>query len=166
MRRPSISPRALRRLARTGVVALVACVALAATACRDKETPEAKIKKVLDEGVAALEARDASRAADVLSDEYGDKKGRDKQKLKQLAFFALQQGPVLVATQSADIQVDGARATVAMKVLAVQGNAELKTAADLLPSNARAFDLTLTLVKEGSDWKVKAIDGLSGGGWD
>ncbi len=137
---------------------------LALGGCHKHESPEEQIRKVLDDGAAALEARDAKKAAEVLSDAYKDDAGRDKQKVKGLAFFALQQGPVLVSLQKVDIKVDGDHAAVALKVLAVQGNPTLKTAADLLPSNARAFDLTLSLAHEDDGWRVTAIDGLHAGG--
>lgn len=137
---------------------------LALASCATKETPEAQIRKLLDDGAAALEARDAARAAETLSESYRDGAGRTKDKLKGLAFFALQQGPVLVSMQTVDIAVDGARARVTMKVLAIQGSPELKTAKDLLPTNARSFDLTLTMVKDDGDWRVAAIDGLPRGG--
>src|SRR4051812_29900964 len=104
---------------------------------------------MLDAGAAALEARDAQKAAAVLADDYKDKSGRTKDKLKGLTFFALQQGPVLVSMQNVIIDVAGDSAHVKMKALAVQGNSELKTAADLLPTNAKAFDLTLDVKKVG-----------------
>jgi hypothetical protein len=147
--------------------AAAAVTALALSACTAKETPEQQIRKVLDEGAAALEARDSDAAAKMLSDAYKDDAGRDKQKLKGLAFFALQQGPVLVSMQTVDIQLDATnkeKASVSMKVLAIQGSATLKTAKDLLPTNARSFDLKLAMVKEGSDWKVASIDGINVGG--
>ena len=139
---------------------LASLVALSLS-CTAKETPEAQIRKVLDEGAAALEAQDAPRAADTLADGYQDAAGRTKDKLKGLAFFALQQGPLLVSMQSVDIKVNGDKATVTMKVLAIQGSPALKTARDLLPTNARSFDLALTMIKDGA-WRVAAIDGLSG----
>lgn len=151
---------------RTFLVAAVAVLSI--SACSPKETPEQQIRKVLDEGAAALEARDSDRAAETLSDSYKDSAGRDKSKLKGLTFFALQQGPVLVSMQTVDIQLDGKdKANVSMKVLAIQGSATLKTAKDLLPTNARSFDLKIAMAKEGSDWRVASIDGIHvGGGFD
>src|SRR5689334_17534989 len=99
-----------------------------ALACAKKEPPEVQIRKMLDAGAASLEARDAKAAAETLSDDYLDKSGRTKDKLKALTFFALQQGPVLVSMQNVDIKMNGDdRAKVSMKVLAVQGSSELKT---------------------------------------
>src|SRR4051794_11850510 len=122
---------------------LVIGLALVFGACTPKETPEQQIRKVLDQGAAALEARDAKAAADVLDDAYADSAKRTKKQLQQLAFFALQQGPVLVSMQNVDITVDGANATASLKVLAVQGSPTLKSTKDLLPTNARSFDLTV-----------------------
>lgn len=147
---------------------LLTLAVLSLLACSPQETPEQQIRKVLDEGAAALEARDADRAAATLSDSYKDGSGRDKRKLKGLAFFALQQGPVLVSMQTVSIVLDGKdKANVSMKVLAIQGSDTLKTAKDLLPTNARSFDLSLAMAKEGSVWKVASIEGINvGGGFD
>lgn len=147
---------------------LVALAVFSIAACSPKETPEQEIRKVLDEGAAALEARDSDRAAKTLSETYKDSSGRDKQKLKGLAFFALQQGPVLVSMQAVDTQLDGKdKANVSMKVLAIQGSATLKSAKDLLPTNARSFDLKIAMVREDGDWKVASIEGINvGGGFD
>ena len=143
---------------------LLASLVLVSLGCAKQETPEAQIRKVLDEGAAALEAQDAPRAAKVLSESYKDSAGRTKDKLKGLAFFALQQGPVLVSLQTVDIQVNGTRADVTMKVLAIQGSPVLKSAKDLLPTNARSFDLKLAMTQENGAWQVAAINGLPGGG--
>jgi hypothetical protein len=157
-----LSPRALPRAVVAPVVTLALALLAVLSGCREKESPEARIRLALDSGVAALEARDLEGATAVLDDDYQDKAGRTKKKLKQLAFFAMQQGPVLVSLQSVDVQVAGDAATVALKALAVQGSSELKTARDLLPTNARSFDLTISMVKRGKDWKVAAIEGLGG----
>ncbi|HEY4224114.1 MAG TPA: hypothetical protein VGO62_22320 [Myxococcota bacterium] len=141
---------------------LVAFVALCALSCSKPETPEAQIQKLLDRGAKALEDKDAAAAADTLSDRYGDNAHHNKQQLKQLAFFALQQGPLLVSFQTVDIHVDGAHATAKLAVLAVQGSATIVSPKDLLPSNARAYNLSLRLEKDGKDWKIDAIDGLGG----
>jgi hypothetical protein len=62
--------------------------------------------------------------------------------------------------------VEGKSATATIKALAMQGSGELKTAADLLPTNARAFDLTLRFSKESGDWMVTAIDGDNAPSWE
>lgn len=151
--------RGVRRVRRAFVTAAM-LVALVGTGCTERESPEAKIRKVLDAGVTALEARDVDAAAATLAEGYKDDGGRTKTQLKRLAFFALQQGPVLVALQSVDVTVEKGAATAKLKVLAVQGSAQLKSARDLLPTNARAFDLVVRLVDKDDDWLVTAIDGL------
>jgi hypothetical protein len=141
---------------------LIAFVVVVALGCAKKDSPEAQIKKVIDDGIAGLEDRDADKAAETLADDYADKSHRTKKQLKQLAFFALQQGPLIVAVQDEHVHVDGDTGTVELHLLAVQGNAQLKSASDLLPSNAKTFALTLHFAKQGSVWKVSSIDGLGG----
>jgi hypothetical protein len=136
------------------------------TSCAKKENDEAKIKKLLDTGVAALEARDSKGAAALLADDYRDAKGRTKDKLKGLTFFVLQQGPILVKLGDVGVTVQGDNAVATLRALAVQGSGQLKTAADLLPTNARAFDLTVKLVRDGSGWLVTAVDGDGSSGFD
>lgn len=155
--------RALRALTTIGVLGALLALG-AAGGCRKQETPEAQIRKVLDAGVAALEARDVDAAAALLAEGYKDDAGRTRKRLKQLAFFALQQGPVLVSLQSVDVQVQGEAAMVSLQVLAVQGAGELKSARDLLPTNARAFNLTARLIRDDDAWRITALDGLGGGG--
>lgn len=138
---------------------MLATLVVVSLSCADKPSPEAQIRKVLDEGAAALEAQDAARAAETLSDGYKDPAGQTKDKLKGIAFFALQRGPVLLSMQAVDIKVDGAKAVVTMKVLAIQGRAVVKSAKDLLPSNARSFDITIAMVND-DGWQIASIDGL------
>jgi hypothetical protein len=141
------------------VVGALALLALLLGACRAKETDEARIRKVLDEGAAALEARDTARAADTLAPDYRDPRGRTRDQLERMAFFVLQQGPVLVRLGEVKVEVTGAKATAAVHGLAVQGSGQLKSAADLLPTNSEALDLTVHLAKHGSEWKVTSIEG-------
>lgn len=164
MSRPSSVPA---RAPSTLLVAFVVAGAVGAlgalvvgVGCRKQETPEAQIRKVLDAGVAALEARDVDAAAALLAEGYEDDAGRTRTRLKQLAFFALQQGPVLVSLQSVDVQVQGDAATVSLQALAVQGAGELKSARDLLPTNARAFNLTARLIRDDDAWLITALDNL------
>jgi hypothetical protein len=145
---------------------LFLALGLLGASCAKKATEEDQVRKVIDEGVAALEARDSARAAETLAEDYSDARGRTRDKLKRIAFFVLQQGPVLVRLSDVQIKVEGKSATATIKALAMQGSGELKTAADLLPTNARAFDLTLRFSKESGDWLVTALDGDNAPSWE
>ncbi len=158
------SPRAGRsRTPREALrVTLAACAVLVATllcAC-SRETPEAKMRRALDEAVAALAAKDAKGAGAILADDYADGAKRTKKDLVRLGFFALQRGPVFVRLQGVTTTVEGERATSEVTVLAVQGAPEVASAADLLDTNARTFELTLTWRDDGGAWRVTRVDGL------
>lgn len=142
-------------------------LSVVATACKDRTTPEAKIQKVIDDGVAALEAGDNGAAADLLHDDYLDSRGRDRRKLKQLAFVLLRRGPVGVVVRDVKIVVGekGDTAEAEFDAFAIQGKAEIEKLGDLVPQNAREFHVKLKLKLDGSDWLVTSLegDGLGGG---
>lgn len=145
-----------------GLLCRVLCGVLCAVLCAAcaRESPEARIRRSLDDAVAALAAKDAKGAGAALADDYADAGKRAKKDLVRLAFFAVQRGPVFVRLQSVDTEVRGETASTRLEVLAVQGAPEIKSAADLLATNARTFQLTLSWRKDGADWRVTRIDGL------
>ncbi|MBI1946735.1 MAG: hypothetical protein HYS27_13640 [Deltaproteobacteria bacterium] len=146
-------------ITRRRLLVALALASLAGAAC-ERERPEAKIRRALDDGVAALAAKDAKAAGALLADDYADAGKRSKKDLVRLAFFALQRGPVFVRLQSVETEVAGEAATSKVAVLAVQGAPEVKSAADLLATNARTFELTVSWIKDGNDWRITRIDGL------
>ncbi len=142
---------------KTGVTLVLV---LAAAGCH-KETPEAAIRGVLADGVAAIHARDVDRAARHLSLTYHDAAGRSGTEMRQLAFFALKRGPVYVvlADTKVEVELDGQRARVTTTAYVAQGRPEVKKLGDLVPQDADRLELTLTFALEHGRWKVRAIDG-------
>ncbi|MCC7110899.1 MAG: hypothetical protein IT382_16520 [Deltaproteobacteria bacterium] len=137
---------------------LIGPVGLSVGCHRDR--PEDLIRRTLENAIEALGKKDARQAGAALADDFVDDAGRTKKELVRLAFLALQRGPVFVKVSSLDTQVAGSSATSQVQVLAVQGAAQVQSAADLLDTNARRFDLTLSWRKEGSDWLLTRVDGL------
>lgn len=152
------TPRALSR--RVLVLALALLVALSAAACSEKRTPEQQIKAVLDAAVKALEEGDVNAASDLLAESYKDSNGRDRRQMKGIAFLALRRGPLHLSLSDENIEVDESkqRATVSLKVTALQTAGAPTTVGDLVP-RGRAMEVQLSFVKEGEDWLVTAIDG-------
>ena len=141
-------------------VFVLAMVCGLASGCR-KETPEAAIRGVLADGVAAIHARDVDRAVRHLSLHYQDRAGRTATDMRQLAFFALKRGPVYVVLGDTrvDVDLDGKSARVQTTAYAIQGRPEVRKLADLVPQDADRLDLTVGFVLENARWKVRAIDG-------
>jgi hypothetical protein len=140
----------------------------ALSACSEKQTPEQQIRALLDQGVKALEEKDVAAAAELLSESYQDKSGRDRQRMKGIAFVVLRRGPVRLEISDEVIEVEpgGQRAKVSAKVRALQTASEPETVGDLMP-RGQAVDVEIHLVKEGDDWLVTAIEGDGvGAGFD
>lgn len=140
------------------LVLLVAALC-AASACK-KDRPVELIRRTLDEAIGALGNKDAREAGAVLADDFVDDAKRGKKDLVRLAFLAVQRGPVFVKLTSVDTTVQGDEARSQVSALAVQGSAAVHSAADLLDTNARTFQLTLSWRREGGAWRITRIEGL------
>ena len=123
------------------------------------DTPEAAIRRVLDDAVAAIHARDVDRAARHLSPTYRDSVGRTAREVQQLGFFVLKRGPVYVLLRDTAVEVDGATARVTTTAYAVQGRPAVRKLRDLAPQDAERLELTLRFAREDGRWRVRAIDG-------
>ena len=142
----------------TSTVLVLAFLGGLTSGCHE-DTPEAAVRRVLDEGVAAIHARDLERAARHLSPAYRDRFGNTATEIRQLAFALLWRGPVYVVLRDTKIEVDGATARVTMTAYAVQGQPELRKLSDLIPRDAERFELTLTFALEDGRWRLRAVDG-------
>jgi len=139
--------------------AILLLLAAAAVSACTRETPEAAIRRVLDDGCDALQQRDVARAVRHLSDGYKDKLSRTNQQMRGLAFWVLRRGPVTVFLRDTKIEVEGDTATVTTVAHCFLGREHVDRLADLIPQGAQRFELTLRFAREGRAWKIKAIDG-------
>ena len=146
--------------------AVLAAVIALTSGCHE-DTPEAAVRRVLDDGVAAIHARDLDRAARHLSPAYRDRFGNTASDIRQLAFALLGRGPVYVLLRETKVEVDGATARVTTTAYAVQGQPQLRRLGDLVPRDADRLDLTLTFALEDGRWRLRAVDGegLDVPGW-
>jgi hypothetical protein len=140
-------------------VIILALAALAATPACKRETPEAAIRRVLDDGCEALQQRDVARAVRHLHAEYKDKLSRTNQQMRGLAFWVLRRGPVTVFLRDTKIEVEGDSAKVTTVAHCFLGHEKIDRLADLVPQGAQRFELTLRFERDGGDWKIRAIDG-------
>jgi hypothetical protein len=138
---------------------LLALVSVGTPPACKRETPEAAVRRVIDDACAALQERDVARAVRHLSRDYKDKLSRTNQQMRGLAFWVLRRGPVTVFLRETKIQVDGETATVTTEAHTFLGHTEINRLGDLIPQGAQKFDLTIKFAREGGDWKVRALDG-------
>jgi hypothetical protein len=143
---------------RTATAVLVAVMACACGA-HDDDGPEAAVRRVLDDGVGALNAHDVERAARHLSPWYRDRFGNTRTEIRQLAFFVLGRGPVFVLLRNTKVEVAGPTAHVTTTAYAVQGQPELRKLSDLVPRDADRLELKLTFTLEDGAWRLREVDG-------
>lgn len=139
------------------MTALRACtlamgLALALGACK-KDTEEQKVLRVVDDGVAAIEAGQVGDAMDLVAEDYSDESGTDKGMIKAyLAGQMLRGDRITIVRRDEKVKVDGATATASFDAALFQGDrSKLK---GVLPQRSGTYRFTLTLRKDGDAWLV------------
>ena len=125
----------------------------------DPETPEEQIRRLIDAGEAAVEARDLSDVAELISERYLDKEGLDHAAVKRfIAAQFLMYPSIHLLVQVDEIRLltpEQARARIFVGMSATQ----LAQVEDLLGMRADLYRFDLDLEREGENWRV------SGGAW-
>lgn len=134
-----------------GIVALA--VMLLAGACGSRETPEARVRAVIDAGEAAAEARDLSALMELVSPAYRDERGSDADELKQYLrgyLFTHQSVQLLTRVESVEFPYrDFARVRLTLGTLGRESAAA--TAFDVATD---VNEIVLELALEDDEWRV------------
>jgi len=150
------------------MTALRACtlamgLALALGACK-KDTEEQKVLRVVDDGVAAIEAGQVGDAMDLVAEDYSDESGTDKGTIKAyLAGQMLRGDRITIVRRDEKVKVEGSAATASFDAAIFQGDrSKLK---GVLPQRSGTYRFTLTLRKDGDAWLVTKAkwEGISAG---
>ena len=132
--------------------AVALCLSVALGGCSDPTTPEAEVRAVILRAEEAAESRDVGDIRPLISSEYSDKRGYDKdqiQDLLRLLFLTHQSIHLAVHVES----IEWPSADVA-KVVALVGMADT---ADILPDvDLYQFDVELENQGDGEWLLVKA----------
>jgi hypothetical protein len=127
--------------------------ALALAGCAPAGTPEDAVRALVDEAVAAAEARDASALKDFVADDYADLRGRDASAIRALLHGWLVAHPSVNLLARVDsIELEGtelARVEVTVGLLGREAKGE--SGWDLAADVER---LELRLARDGGDWRV------------
>ena len=140
-------------------------VTLVSLGCKDKQSPEDRVRAAIAAGVAAIEANDMSAIDDLIHDDYGDPAGRDKRKLKAMAFVMLRRGPVHLLVRDIQIKIDGHLAHTSFIAFALQGKENPESIKELLPQRGDKLEVEATFQDDGDGYQLKTLagDGLRGG---
>jgi hypothetical protein len=145
-------PHATHRFLRTAR-ALVLGVALLASACGPRQTPEARVRAVVDTGEAAAEARDLSGLMALVSPAYRDERGNGPDELRQyLRGYLVMHPSVHLLTRVESIEFpyrDYAQVRLTVATLGRE-----RAAATAFGTAADVNEIVLELALEDDEWRV------------
>lgn len=134
-------------------MALACALLLLIAACgKDAESPEQAVRRWLEAGELAAEARDRGALMDMVSPAYSDPRGNERADIdKLLRFYFLRQQDILLSVHVNDIVMHAdtaASVTITVGMLGVRGRLE-GLAAD-------AYQFEFEIQREGDDWMLIA----------
>jgi len=134
-------------------IAAAAFLALFASACGPRETPESQVRAVVARGEKAAEARDLSGLMELVSPKYQDGQGASREDLKQYlrGFLVTHQSVhLLVKVDSVEFPYkDMARVSVTLGTLGRE-----TAAASTFGLAGDVYDVDLELQLDDGDWRV------------
>lgn len=133
-------------------LAFVAIAVLGLASCK-KDTDEQKIYKILDAGVAALEAGEVKTAMEYVAEDFTDDSGVDKQGIRGiLAGQVLRGQRITIMRRDEKVTVDGASATATVDVALFQGDrTKMK---GVVPERSGTYRFTINFRKDGDQWLI------------
>jgi hypothetical protein len=115
------------------------------------------VRATIATGIEAAEEKDQGELADLVSAEYSDARGRDRQALLNLVRgYLSQMGPLHIFTIEKSLAITSpGRAEVTL--LVAVASVPMESLADLRESTADLGRVELTLAEEGGDWKLIGV---------
>ena len=145
-------PTHLRLLAVVFLLLLQSCSS-------DPETPEERIRALIDAGETAVESRDLSEVTALISQHYFDKQGLDRAAVRRLiAGQFLMHPSIHLLVQTDEIRLVTPERAEVLIYVAMSGT-RLDRAEDLLGLRADLYRFDLGLEKEDENWRIR------GGRW-
>ena len=145
-------PTHLRLLAVVFLILLQSCSS-------DPETPEERIRALIDAGETAVESRDLSEVTALISQHYFDKQGLDRAAVRRLiAGQFLMHPSIHLLVQTDEIRLVTPERAEVLIYVAMSGT-RLDRAEDLLGLRADLYRFDLGLEKEDENWRIR------GGRW-
>ena len=146
IRRPSVMFLLIRQAA-------AICIILLAVHC-NSVPPEQRLRSAIATGIESAEQEDHRELAKLVSAEYADSRGRDRQALLNLVRGYLSQlGPLHIFTVEKSLVITSpGRAEVTL--LVAVASVPMESLADLRESTADLGRVELTFAEEDGDWKL------------
>jgi hypothetical protein len=123
--------------------------------CRgETETPEARIRAVIDQIASAAEAKDVGGVKDHVADDFEDPHGRDRRELGQLlTFHTMRNQSVHVMTRVQDITIrDDGRASV--ELVAATAGRPIPDSMPVAGLRADVYRIDAEFEERGGEWQL------------
>jgi hypothetical protein len=144
------------------LLALGTLLAAGPFACREK-TDKDLILGLMDRIATKVEDRDTEALLARLTDDYSDHEGRDKDRTADLLadYFARYRGIVVHVLGTRIDSLDASQASIRTEVALSSGTAQVLR--KLLRISTESYRFGLTLVKDGTEWKIRSAEWQSVG---
>lgn len=149
-----ITKSSLKKLA--PLVAVLLCMAslLISTGCDDGDTAEDQVRKFIQTGSDAVEKRDISDVKELISDNYSDTKGNNRQMVLRMLtgyFLGHKNIHVLINIQNIHFPDDQHAEVQLLAGMAGQSASDFATLFDI---RANVYKFDLRLIKDDDDWQL------------
>ncbi|NNF52762.1 MAG: hypothetical protein HKN59_10030 [Gammaproteobacteria bacterium] len=124
------------------------------SACDDKTTPEQEIRALVREAQIAAEERQVGDLARLISEQYGDERGNNKDELvRMLRLQMIRNQVIYLMVRTGEITLLDDMSAKAVVRVAMAGG-PLETYEDLARLGAELYRFDLELVKESGKWRI------------
>lgn len=139
---------------RPSLLLVSAVLLLAQTGCDHTVSPEDEIRALVREAEIAAEERQAGDFARLISSQYGDERGNNKDEIVRLLRLQLIRNQVIyLLVRVGDIKVTSDITATAVIRVAMAGG-PLESFEDLARLDAEFYRFDLELVKESGKWRI------------
>jgi hypothetical protein len=134
---------------------LTACLALFAACTPPPETSEEALRRTIAQAGGAAEKRDLRNLAELLSDDYRDGQGRDREALLgTLRYYFLGHQSVYLLTRIGSVELRGEEQAQAVVLVALAGE-PLSDPHEPTFLRASLYRFEFDFIREGGLWKVR-----------
>jgi hypothetical protein len=141
-----------RRTVLTGVAAAIVLSGLGA--CRQAETPEARLRALIARSEQLAEEKNAGGLRAMVSERYGDEHGQDKRAIEALLrFYFLRHRTIHLLTRIESVSLPQPGRAQAVVYAAMAGT-PLPDASELSRFAADLHRFELEFTEEGGDWRL------------
>lgn len=135
-------------------IALVLLFPLLVSCSAERDTPEAQVRALLQQGKAAAEKRESAALRRMISDKYADNEGRDKKAVEAvLRYYFLRNESIHLLTRIRQISFPNPGIAQLDVIVAMTGQ-PIADAGQLERLRADLHRFEITLVDENKEWKV------------